>query len=185
MLCPQCGSQRPDTDNFCAICGSTLHDVVGYSKTAPDLEWEYTDLTIPLNGCAAKFCAPLVIVNFLLVKLICRGVPVTGYAKLCRAPPLNVQATGEGVTEAMLHAAPQCDDLILRALQQASQEGWQPEGLCDFLSLEKAQRIIWRHDKPFSGAMRITCEAASVRLQRLVPGSVLDKLARVVDQVNH
>jgi hypothetical protein len=145
MLCPQCGSQRPDTDNFCAICGSTLHEVVGYSKPAPDLEWEYKDLTIPLN----------------------------------------VQAKGAGVTDSMLHAAPQCDEIILRALQQASEEGWQPDGLCDFLSLQKARRIIWWHDKPFSGAMRITCEAASVRLQRLVPGSVLDRLPRVVDQVNH
>jgi hypothetical protein len=141
MLCPQCGSQRPDTDNFCAICGSTLHEVLGFSKTAPDLEWEYKDLTIPLN----------------------------------------VQAKGEGVTESMLHAAPLCDEIILRALQQASAEGWQPEGLCDFMSLYKAQRVICRQDEQFIGDTRITCEAASVRLQRVVSGSVLDRLARVVD----
>jgi hypothetical protein len=24
MFCPQCGSQRPDTDNFCAVCGAQL-----------------------------------------------------------------------------------------------------------------------------------------------------------------
>src|SRR5947208_1625573 len=38
MFCPKCGSQRPDTDLFCAQCGQSLRGPVQRSRTEVLLE---------------------------------------------------------------------------------------------------------------------------------------------------
>ena len=46
MVCPVCGTQQPDSANFCMNCGTPLRRSAAPARRA---RWEYWDLTVPLN----------------------------------------------------------------------------------------------------------------------------------------
>lgn len=50
MYCPSCGTQHPESANFCMNCGLALNGMKAPGgQLAPRLRWEYQDLVIPLD----------------------------------------------------------------------------------------------------------------------------------------
>ena len=49
MLCQWCGTDHPDTANFCGNCGAPVRQRVVAEEAPRQDRWEYQDLVIPLN----------------------------------------------------------------------------------------------------------------------------------------
>jgi hypothetical protein len=55
MFCARCGTEHPDTANFCMNCGIPFRGAGALAAGPRPTQWEYRELTIPLEASSRVF----------------------------------------------------------------------------------------------------------------------------------